>query len=270
MIGRKAAVGLSLLCALLVCGFAAQSAFATAGINTTAVTCTEGAAVKDFSDAHCDNKTAGKFGHTAIANGVKTEVTITNAKTKNNTTESTPTIQKGTVFGLKSEITCTEVTGTGTLENTEPVAKQHKLTGSVNASFTKCTVNKPALGCKVKEPIAVTSKVEGIEEIQGAKEKEKGEKGTEMGLEFKPAAGETFAELVLEGCIAAGNYKVTGTAVGTGTPSPKEKHSGTTNVFTNEMTKETLKLAGKPAEISSTTTVTAKTGGSPVALTTTT
>jgi hypothetical protein len=263
MIGRKAAVGLSLLCALLVCAFAAQSAFATAGINTTAVTCTEGATVKDFSDAHCDNKVEkGTFGHTAIANGVKTEISVTNAKTKNNTTESTPAIQKGTIFGVKSEITCTVVGGTGTLENTEPASKQHKVTGTVNAEFTKCTVNKPALGCKVKEPIKVTSNVEGVEGLGAGK--------NEMGLEFKPSAGETFAEITLEGCILSGTFKVTGTAIGTGTPAPTEKHSGTTNVFTNAMTKETLKLAGNPAEISSTTTVTRKSDGAPVALTTAT
>jgi hypothetical protein len=265
MIGRKAAVGLSLIGALLAFAFMAQSAFAVSAINTTAVTCTEGAGANDFSDAHCDTNVGagkGKFGHTEIEKNVETKVTVTNAKTKGATTESTPAIQKGSIFGVKSEITCNTVTGTGTLTNSEPVSKQHKVTGNVTAEFTKCTVNKPGgFGCKVKEPIKVTSNVEGVEGLGAGK--------NEMGLEFKPKEGEVFAEIIIEGCFLKGTFKVTGTAIGTGTPAPTEKHSGTTNVFTNAMTKETLKLAGNPAEISSSTTVTT-TGGSPVALTTAT
>lgn len=265
MIGRRTAVGLSLMCSLLVCAFVAQSAFGAAATNTTAVTCISGGGSTDFSDEHCDTNVGagkGKFGHVNIAPKTKVDISITNAKTKNNTTESTPAIQKGTIFGIKSEIVCKTVTGTGSLENVEAVAKQHQVKGTVSAEFTSCTVVKPALGCKVKEPIKVTSNVEGVEGL--------GPEKNTMGLEFKPTAGETFAEIILEGCFIAGTYKVTGTAIGTGTPSPTAKHSGTTNVFTNEMTKETLKLAGNAAEISSTTTVTAKTGGQGVALTTAT
>jgi hypothetical protein len=264
MIGRKAVTGLALLSALLVCAFVAQSASAAAAVNTTAVTCVSEAGKKDFSDAHCDKKVAdgtGKFGHVEIKNEATT-VSVTNAKTANNTTEAAPTILKGTVFGVKNEITCKTVTGEGSLTNEEPSAKVHKFTGSVTANFTACTVNKPALGCKVKEPISVTSKVEGVEGLGAGK--------NEMGQEFKPAAGETFSELTLEGCFIAGTYKTTGTAIGTGTPAPTEKFSGATNVFTNAMTKETLKLAGNPAEISSSTTVTMSGGGNPIALTTTT
>jgi hypothetical protein len=271
MIGRRTVVGLALLSALLVCAFAAQSASAVAAKNTTAVTCVEGGA-KDFSDAHCDNAVTagtGKFGHVAIENGKATTISVTNAKTANSTTEAAPTVLKGTVFGVKNEITCKTVTGEGTLTN-EEVGKEHKVKGTVTANFTSCTVNKPAIGCKVKEPITVKSNTEGVEELQGAKEKEKGEKGTEMGLEFKPTSGEVFNEVVIEGCFIAGTYKTTGTAIGTGTGSPSAKFSGATNVFTNAMTKETLKLAGNPAEVSSSTTVTMSGGGNPVALTTTT
>jgi len=264
MIGRRAIVGLSLLSALLFCAFAAQGASAAASKNTTAVTCVEGGGAKDFSDAHCDTAVTpgtGKFGHVAIANG-NTTISVTNAKTANNTTEAAPTILKGTVFGVKNEITCKTVAGEGTLTNSEPVAKEHKVTGTVTAKFTSCTVNKPAIGCKVKEPITVESKVEGVDGLGAGK--------NEMGLEFKPAAGEVFNEITLEGCFIAGTFKTTGTAIGTGTPAPTEKHSGTTNIFTNAMTKETLKLAGNPAEVSSSTTVTMSGGGNPVALTTTT
>lgn len=267
MIGRKAVTGLALLSALLVCAFAAQSASAAAAVNTTAVTCVKVIEPKtgDFDDAHCDvlNKDKkGEYKHDPIAVGTKTTVSVTNAGTANATKEAAPTILKGTVFGVKNEITCKTVSGEGELTNEEPSAKVHKFTGTVTAKFTSCTVNKPAIGCKVKEPISVTSKVEGVEGL--------GPEKNTMGQEFKPAAGETFSELTLEGCFIAGTYKTTGTAIGTGTPSPSAKFSGATNVFTNEMTKETLKLAGNPAEISSSTTVTMSGGGNPIALTTST
>jgi len=263
MIGRRTVVGLSLLSALLFCAFAAQSASAAVAKNTTAVTCVEGGGAKDFSDAHCDNAVApgtGKFGHVAIENGKATTLSITNAKTQNNTTEAAPTILKGTIFGVKSEIVCKTVSGEGTLTNEES-GKEHKVKGSVTANFTSCVANKPS-GCKVKEPITVKSNTEGVEGL--------GAGANEMGLEFKPTEGTIFSSVVLEGCLLAGTYNTTGTAIGTGTPAPTSKHSGTTNVFTNAMTKETLKLAGNPAEVSSTTTVTMSGGGNPVALTTTT
>jgi hypothetical protein len=271
MIGRRAIVGLSLLSALLLCALAAQSALATtAAKNTTAFTCVKVVTPKtgDFDDAHCDipnAKKEGEFTHEALKtkSGEATAISVTNEKTQNNTTEAAPTILKGTVFGVKNEISCKTVKGEGTLTNEETIEKKeekefkyHTVKGTVTANFTNCTVLKPSgFGCKVKEPITVKSNTEGVEEIQGAKEKEKGEKGTEMGLEFKPTEGETFSVVVIEGCFLAGTFKTTGTAIGTGTPAPNAKHSGTTNIFTNAMTKETLKLSGNPAEVSSSTTV---------------
>jgi hypothetical protein len=265
MIGRRAAVGLSLLCALLVCAFVAQSASAAAAVNTTAFTCVEGGGEKDFSDAHCDKKVTagtGKFGHVAIEKGVATEVSVTNEKTKNETKESSATVQKGSIAGVKSEITCNTVTGTGSLTNEEPASKQHQVKGTITAEFSNCTVNKPAgFGCKVKQPIVVSSNIKGVEGLGAGK--------NEMGLEFSPT-GEHFAQLVIEGCIFKGTFNVDGTAIGTGTPAPTEKYSGATNLFTNAMTKETLKLGGAAAEIESATTVTMKGGGNPISLTTVT
>ncbi len=94
-----------------------------------------------------------------------------------------------------------------------------------------------------------------------------------MGLEFTPdPPGTPFAEIPLEGekCALKGKtLAVTGTMIATGTPNPSEKHSGATTVFTNEMTKETLKIGEGPAEFSSKTTI-SMTGGAPIALTTVT
>src|SRR5262249_3770453 len=160
-------------------------------------TCVEGGGAKDFSDAHCDNQVTagtGKFGHVAIPLNESTSISVTNAKTKNSTTESTPVIQKGTVFGIATEIECKTLSGEGTLKNEEPESKVHRVRGSITAKFTGCTVKKPALGCKVKEPIEVSSSVEGVEGLGAGK--------NEMGLEFKPT-GEHFASLKIEGCFVA-------------------------------------------------------------------
>jgi len=260
---HRTAVGLSLLCALVFCALAAQSASAAEGTNTTAYECVEGGGAKDFSDAHCDNQVTagtGKFGHKVLPLSETINISVTNEKTKNNTTESTPVIQKGTVFGLASEIECKSLTGEGTLKNEEPSAGVHRVKGTILAKFNTCTVKKPAIGCKVKQPIEVSSNVEGVEGLGAGK--------NEMGLEFKPT-GEHFAQLKLESCFAAGTYNVDGTAIATGTPTPTSKFTGATSIFTEAMTKETLKLGGNPASVSSSSTVT-KTGGSPVALTTVT
>ncbi len=256
----------SLLSALLICAFAAQSASAAVAVNTTTVTCVKGKGDLDFLDEHCDEKVEkgkGSFGHEAIAGGTKTTVSVTNAGTQNGTKEAAPTIIKGTVFGVKHEITCQTTSGEGSLTNSEPVVKQHKVTGTVTINYTSCTVNKPAgFGCEVKQPITLKSNVEGVEGLGAGK--------NEMGLEFKPAAGETFEEITIANCVFAGTSKITGIAIGTGTPKPTEKHGGATYVFTNAMTKETLKWAGNSVEISGSTTVTMSGGGNPVALTTTT
>lgn len=246
---RRSAVGLSLICALLFCALAAGGASAAEGKNTTAFTCVEGGGEKDFSDAHCDKKVAGgtgKFGHVAIKTGEATKIVVTNAGTKNETQEAAPIIQKGTILGIKSEIECKTLSGEGTLTNEEPSAGVHRVKGSITAKFTTCTVKKPALGCKVKEPIEVSSNVEGVEGLGAGK--------NEMGLEFKPT-GEHFATLKIEGCLVAGTFNVDGTAIATGTPAPTEKFTGATSIFTNAMTKETLKLAGNVAEIESSSTV---------------
>jgi hypothetical protein len=266
MIGRRAVVGLALLSALPCCAIAAQSALAAAAQNTTAVTCVKNGGKKDFSDAHCDSKVAegaGEFGHVEIEKNIATNISITNAKTQNKTTEANPAIFKWTTLGVKFEVTCKTVTGSGSFTNEEPANKVHRAKGSVEVDFTSCTVNKPAgLGCKVKEPIFFDADTETVEGLGAGK--------NEMGLEFKPAVGSVLYGIVIESCIVAGVYEITGTAIGTGNPAPTERFSGATNVFTNAMTKETLKHGGNPAEISNLTTVTKAGGGNPVALTTTT
>jgi hypothetical protein len=256
MIGRRTVVGLSLLCALMFSAIAVQSASAAKAINTTAFTCVAKAG-GGFADAHCDSGVGGNFGHEPIAVGTTTETEATNEAGKN-------AVLKGELGGVKMEITCETVKDEkGTVTNTEPAAKSHQVSGSATVNFTKCTVNKPNK-CTVKEPISTNVNFEGVEGLGAGK--------NEMGLEFKPQAGEIFTTITLEGaeCALKGKpLEVKGTAVATGAPAPTEKHAGCTLNFTNAMTKETLSIGGKAAEFSSITTVKRK-GGNPIALTTVT
>lgn len=257
----KTLIGLTLFCMVVTFAATAHTATATPAKNTTLFTCVSGA--KGFSDAHCDTPNLeGKFGHVAMPLG-KTTLSVTNAKTANSTTEAAPAIIKGTVFGVKNEITCKTTTGEGSGTNEEPQSKVHKYGITLTTHWTSCTVNKPSgLGCKVKEPIEFKLNGEGVEELGAGK--------NEMGLELKPAEGETFAEYTLESCFVAGTYKITGTAIAVGTPAPTEKHWGATAVLTNAKTKETLKLAGNPAELSAVKTLSMSGGGSPISVTTVT
>jgi hypothetical protein len=265
MIGRRAVVGLSLLSALLFCAFGAQSASAAKGTNTTAFTCVKGGGNLDFTDPHCDNRVEpkkGEYGHVEIAKDTTTAITATNEKTKEKTTEHTTAVLKGELFKVKLEITCTKLHAKGTLHNVEPVSKEHSVTGEIETVFSECTVHKPT-PCTLKE-VKVPAVAEGVEGL-GA------EKNT-MGLEFKPTKGEIFVSFELEGasCPLKGvPIEVKGTAIATGTPSPSGKHTGATAIFTNEMTKETLTIGGKPAEFSAVATVQME-GGNPIALTTAT
>lgn len=246
MIGR-ATVGLSLLFTLAFCAFDAVGASAAPAKNTTAFTCVPEGGEKDFSDAHCDKKVTageGKFGHVVIPLNETTEITVTNAKTKNATAESSPTIFKFPFGGGNVEVSCKTVHGVGTIHNVEPVFKEHKVTGTLTIKATECKVEKPA-NCKVKEPIEFKTEFEGVEELG----MEKDTHGIEFRKHFEAAApfiGITFegAECGLKGKTAP----IEGTMIATGGPNPKERQSGATLIFTGEMTKETLKIGEKAAE----------------------
>jgi hypothetical protein len=267
MIRRKATLGLALLCALLFSAIAVQSASAAAATNTTAFTCVKGGGTKDFKDAHCDEAVGpekGEYGHVAIPLKETIKVALTNEKTAAGTTASTPAVLKSSLAGVTLEIQCTAANGEGTFKNEELVAKQHTGGGTGTTNMTKCTVTKPAK-CTVKEPIALNVKGAPVEGLGAGK--------NEMGGEVKPIEGEIFVTITLEGaeCALKGKpFEVKGTAIATGgTATQTNKHTGATAIYTNAMTKETLSIAGKPAEFSLATTV-SSVGGTPIAGTTTT
>jgi len=217
MIGCRATVGLSLLCALLFCALAAQGALG-ANKGTTAFTCSSTATVKDFADAHCDkavNPGEGKFGHVKIEKDVSTELEITNLETKSETKERFPA--KFAVKGL-FKVNCNTVTGTATAFNFENLGAHFNLGGKIQVDYTACEVTEPEL-CKVKEPIevkgagSITSTGESVNE-------------DEMGVTIHPAEEKPFAEVTFEGegCKLKGKkFKIEGIAVGTGARGTTEK-----------------------------------------------
>ncbi len=274
MIGRNATAGLALLCALLFSAFAVQSASAQVGThatNTTAFTCVAGGGNLDFSDAHCDTKVTagtGTHGHQAISAGTKTDVEVTNNKTKNNTTESTVAKLNTTHLAVQVEVTCTVVKSSNSfLENVEKEGK-HTVEGTVKVEFTKCTVAKPA-NCTVKEPIETIAKAKGVEGLKfGAETKA-------MGLEFVQDEGKNFAELTFEGekCTFKGKtFPVTGSAIATGTPNPSQatKNSGATANYETGNEMDTLKFSTSNADFTGSFTTNMSGGGSPISLTTAT
>lgn len=268
MIGRRTAVGLSLLCALLFSAIAVQSASAVPSTKTTAFTCVKGGGGLDFSDAHCDKKVAGgtgEYGHEPIKNNETTDITVDNSTTGGG---KSPAVLKGKAFGAATEISCETVHGEGTIHNTEPSAEKHTVTGTITVLYKDCTVLKPAK-CSVTEPIEVKAEFHGVEGLGPNKDT--------MGVEFFPhGGGSTFVSIQYtnkgaESCALNGKtLPVEGTAIATGTPNPKEKHSGATAIFNDEMTTETLTFGKVAAGFDSTGTVKMTgVGGNPIALTTT-
>jgi hypothetical protein len=253
MIGRKAMVGLSLVCALLFSAITVQSAAGTAGTNITAFTCAKVAEGKEgeFKDAHCNEKIATKDGYEHKVLSGKTEVETTNETTGG--AKSTGVLE-GSPFKVATKIECKTMTGNGTAENSEPKPKVHKITGSGTSNFTNCTVVKPT-PCTVKEITVSVGSVEALEGLTGPK----GEANA-MGGEVRALAGKPFATIELEGasCPLKGSpFPVEGSAVVTSGPGTAEaqnnKHSGATAVYTPAMS--SLTAAGRPATIEVITTV---------------
>jgi hypothetical protein len=272
MTGRRAAAGLSLLCALAFCALAAPEAPAA---GTTAFTCEQGGGALDFSDAHCDSKVAngtGKYGHVMVMEKLGTSVVTSNEKTKEETLAETPVFLLGVVDSWAVTIECTKLSGSGIYTNITDTSKIMQNEGTkINIKLSGCTVKKPEKNCNVKQPIEINATTITVENL--------GAKKDEMGVEFKPS-GEHFAVLEFEKgieCKVSGdNAFLDGTAIATGKrgSSSSVTSSGATLLFTAAMTKETLKLAGSAAELDSTITMRREAMGgveqNPLVLTTTT
>jgi hypothetical protein len=220
MIRRKSAVALAVMCALAISAVAVASASAT-----SAFTCAKGAGT--FRGPHClsTGSAAAEYGHESFTGS--TSFTVTNANTASETTAAAISVLGGSISGVATELQCTTMSGTGTLENTGTVAK-----GTGVIAYTGCTVLKPSgKGCKVKGEAINTNSLAA--ETNGA-----------ANLKYKPASGETFAAIVIEGCTVTAlnnTFPVTGSLEGTVTGGT------TTTTEAGITTQGTLKFGGNKA-----------------------
>jgi hypothetical protein len=243
MNGRRIAVGLSLLCALSLCAFAAPGAMAAKG--STAFTCVEKGGQQEFGDADCSKlvEGKGKYGHVEIKAGEETSAEFTNAG-------GAPKFE-GEIGGVKAEILCLgEVNGAEKIENVN--ATPMRVSGnSVTISFTECVpVGALAFdGCTV---------INGEITIENTTNKTVQDT---MDVEFNTVLG-NFGLIRLKGCKTAalnGAFSLKGVM--------KAIAFGALLVFTEESTKE-LELAGSPASLTATLTL-KMTGGNAISYTTT-
>jgi hypothetical protein len=252
MNGRRALVGLCMLCALLVSAFAAQSASA---VGTTAYTCvkggTGGTGVK-YTTPHCRPKDeSGEYGHTAIANGTTTELTVNGKDEKGN---SITGFLVSTAFGATIELEGKSVTGTGQMTNS--IEGGEMIASGVGAiTYTNVSVVKP-LNCKVKTDGPANEELEdGVIHTEALKTttKEQGDR-----LKFEPVTAPTVARFWLvtdkgppaSPCpLHTNTFTVTGSV--TGVPN------GATTEFTEADTtaQNTLKLNGAKAGLSGSYTI---------------
>jgi hypothetical protein len=211
---RHTVVGLCMACALLVSAFLAQSANAETK-GTTVFTCKKQAsAAFEFNDAHCKEaavpKNTGEYAHVPVIENTTTKVTVTSEKTKNNTTEDTPSVLKATIAGTPFELVAKKVHGEGGFENKKEavapnVGEHYFHTGADPITLKYTEVSEKLLGCTVTgipggvgtietKPLTVTSTGQG------------------ESVEIKPNEGTLFAEFTLSGagCSVANTYKVIG------------------------------------------------------------
>ncbi|HVQ58664.1 MAG TPA: hypothetical protein VMS60_07125 [Solirubrobacterales bacterium] len=241
MNGRKAIVGLCLLCALLLSAIAVQSASAIKG--TTAVTCKKGGGDTGgatFNEAHCKpSSPSGEWGHYKIAENTTTELTGNN--------NGEPEKLKATIGGVAVTFTAAGAEGTGWIENKVDEDGEHYAHGRGTVVFTGITV-APFTKCFVYEDTA--GGAVGTKGVIKTQELTATTKGQGDSLKLTPASGEVFKRFwILDQnkngaggeCTIPGTYVCSGSVIGVPDGATgKTTHLGVT-------TQNTLKLGtGEP------------------------
>lgn len=166
MTGRRAIIGLCMLCALAFSAFAAQGAAAAETKGTTAVTCKKEAAGSSFKTEHCkaSDGAGTAYGHVAFAQDTTTELELTNAKTNAETNGPTPTKLHSVTAGVELELEATTVSGTGTMFNRKNATTgEHFIEGEGTIVYSGVKVLKPAgKGCKIFTDNAGVAGAEGV------------------------------------------------------------------------------------------------------------
>jgi hypothetical protein len=259
---RRVALGLCMACALLVSAVAASGAQAAA----TAVTCAPASvpgpeSTVGFEDKHCK---VGAANHAGQLENVKFEHSAAAVPTtlsgEKGTQFSGQQTLRATINGINTELQTTAVSGSGTLETNSGGT----VSGTGTITYTGVEVLAPAgKGCKVYTDNGGSKGEEGVVHTNtlSASTTSPGE------LKFTPAAGETFATFIIDGCGPTEalkglnkTYSVTGSVVGTVTGAETSStHAGVTG-------QKTLKLNG--SIISGLNgSITIKGEGTPLALT---
>jgi hypothetical protein len=268
MTGRRALVGLSLLCALAFTAFSAASASAATS-GTTPVTCVDTAPTNngDYTDAHCDTTGpagASKYKHVAIG-AETTSVVDTNSATASSTTAPTTAFLEATVGGVGVKIHATTVNGTGTLKK-QVAGEVHETLGSgIVITYTGVVVTSPA-NCTVMSPLdpvgtVITNTLKSFTVP-----------GTPMQVKFEPVA-QPFTTLKFTGelCILK---NVEAAVIGSVLAEPSGQHAAvggvqsagaTLNVNVTKASAQ-LKVGGQNASLTGLETIKMK-EGNPIAST---
>ncbi len=241
----RSILGLSVLCALAVCAFAAGNASAA----QRAFTCSSTAPTKTFSDAHCNTGGGSNFGHVEIANGVATSITMTNAKTAAGTSAAEPWTLEATIAGLEVAIECTGMTGTGSLTNAAA-----SVTGTGVLDFTGCIVESPpGHGCTISGGTIISQELRGTTVGQAAGK-----------LKVEPAVGTLLANITIDNCDIPplnNTFSLTGSVVA-------DVSGATATTTTAGVTAQnTLRFGGVNAGLKSATTINMSGGGEAITLT---
>ncbi|MGV1048661.1 MAG: hypothetical protein ACOYD4_09095 [Solirubrobacterales bacterium] len=204
MTGRRAIVGLCMLCALALSAMAAPGATAASN-GTTGFTCKEVAAgTGHFKGAHCKAADAGtgagaNWDHVAIPENTTTEALISSEGTGGLVT---PAKLKTTIAGTVIELVAAKTRGEGWGTNAkDPTTGEHYGHGEGINTYSEVTESK--LGCEVVglpggKGVIQTKQLVGTTKGQGDSGK------------LTPKEGTAFAEFELKGCAVAGTYKVVG------------------------------------------------------------
>jgi hypothetical protein len=230
MNGRRAVVGLCMLCALLVSAFAAQGASAA---GTTAYTCVTGIG-GTLRGEHCltTGTESAIYGHKSITNNVTTELTGNNETTKG---VKDATLLKSTIAGAAFTLTGATTTGTGWMTNAEEGGEMFAH-GEGTITYTGVTASG---GCKVFTDSGAGKGEEGVIHTEPLVATTKGQGDA---LKFEPKTPNVFARFLLEGCTNPG---LNGTYTVTGTIKSTTIDGATTNfTHANTTTQNTLKLNG--------------------------
>jgi hypothetical protein len=254
MNGRRAIIGLMLLCALVVSAFAAPNATALRG--TTAYTCKPEPKPTEFTfgfeDEHCDKAILGtkaKWVHEEIKPGTTTKVTATNNETGGaNSVPGLRFTSEGEVVEILAAgfSTCKEKT---TLKNSVFGEKEQMIaSGEFCGEFTSLEVTSPSKECKVKGGIIQLNAAadwRSLVLVVGGKE--------EMSFTVSQPTGKPFTTFELEKCPNKNlnkSYSVEGTTVQANVSTEVNSFIGATIKFETKKTGEALKVGGAKAEFS--------------------